>query len=196
MKRNDDQALLESLMASSSQPAMVTATSTAAAPPIETQQRATPKPRTKPSIYDQTLEAMAYIASLAIAAGLWLAGAFFTLVFLQHANVPYIAPTVLAAWLVPAFISAIELKLWPARGRSPYRAIIWLLVLAFDIGTSFAGLIEWGAGRQIDLFTGITLPSSGTGLWIFASGLGLTFAFAPERIGRWAIRELRTLLKI
>lgn len=153
------------------------------------------KPRSKPGIYDQTLEAMAYVASLAIAGGLWAAGAFFTLVFLSGAGVP-VAPTQALAWLVPAFVSAIELKLWPARGRSPIRALIWLGVVAFDVGASFAGLADWGAGRHIDLFTGITLPSTGAALWLFALGAGLVFAFAPEKIAKWALRELRGLLKI
>lgn len=197
MQRNDDQALLESLMATPAQPAMATAApaGAAAAPAIEAQQRASSKPRSKPGIYDQTLEAMAYVASLAIAGGLWAAGAFFTLVFLQGAGVP-VSPAMALAWLAPAFISAVELKLWPARGRSPIRALVWLGVVVFDVGASFAGLVEWGAGRRINLFTGITLPSAGAALWAFALGAGLVFAFAPEKIGKWAIRELRALLKI
>jgi hypothetical protein len=138
---------------------------------------------------------MAYVASLAIAGGLWAAGAFFTLVFLRGAGVP-LAPAQLVAWLVPAFVSAVELKLWPARGRSPIRALVWLGVVTFDVGASFAGLVQWGAGRRINLFTGFTLPTTGAALWVFALGAGLVFAFAPEKIGKWAGRELRALLKI
>lgn len=197
MQRNDDQALLESLVGGQPQPAMAAAAPAGAAAAVDppAQQRASSKPRSKPGIYDQTLEAMAYVASLAIAGGLWAAGAFFTLIFLQGAGAP-VAPAHAVAWLVPAFVSAVELKLWPARGRSPIRALVWLGVVVFDVGASFAGLVEWGAGRRINLFTGIILPSSGAALWAFALGAGLVFAFAPEKIGKWAIRELRGLLKI
>jgi hypothetical protein len=189
----EEQALLEALINAPTQPAM--ATVVAGTNSTQAQPRIITKPRSRATVYDQTLEAMAYVASLGIALALWTAGAFFTLVFLEGAGVP-VAPTQIFAWLIPAFVSAVELKLWPARGRSPIRGLIWFSVLAFDVGTSFAGLVQWGAGRRINLFTGITLPSTGTTLWLFALGLGLLFAFAPERIGKFAVRELRTLLKV
>ena len=189
----EEQALLESLINAPAQPAMATAGAVTTS--VQAQPRATTKPRSKPGIYDQILEGMAYIASLAIGLALWVAGAFFTLVFLEGAGVP-VAPAQALAWLIPAFVSAVELKLWPARGRSPIRGLIWLGVLAFDVGTSFAGLVEWAGGRHINLFTGFTLPTTGTTLWLLALILGLLFAFAPERIGKFAVRELRTLLKI
>ena len=189
----EEQALLESLINPPIQPTMATAV--AATTPVQAQPRATTKPRSKPSIYDQTLEAMAYITCLAIGVGLWAAGAFFTLIFLEGEGVP-VAPAQALAWLIPAFVSAVELKLWPARGHSPIRGLIWFGVLTFDVGTSFAGLMEWGSGRHFNFFTGITLPTTGATLWLVALAFGLLFAFAPERIGKFAVRELRTLLKI
>ena len=154
-----------------------------------------PNPRNKTSLYDQTLESLAYIASFIMAAGLWIAGAFFTLVFLENAGLPV---NVLSwgQWAIPLLVSAVELKLWPQRGRGPQRLLVWLVVLAFDIGTSWAGAASWGAGRHFNIFSGITLPSGGAGLALFALTLGLVFAFVPEKLGKWAVRELRTLWRI
>ncbi len=191
--KEQQQAFLQDLLATPA-PAQAVATT---ASTVVTPERSTTRQtqRSKTSVYDQILESLAYIASFIIAAGLWIAGAFFTLVFLQGTGLP-INGLSWGQWSIPLLVSAVELKLWPQRGRGPQRLLVWFVVLAFDIGTSWAGLVSWGAGRHINLFSGITLPSGGAGLAIFALVLGLLFAFAPEKLGKWAVRELRALWRI
>jgi hypothetical protein len=145
-------------------------------------------------IYQQSLESLAYIGSLLIAAGLWAAGAYFTLRFIETLGVDFMSLGVFA-WAIPAIISAIELSLWPRAGRGWQRVLVFSLVLAFDVGSSFAGVVSVGAGKTFALFNGVTLPKSGAGLWVIAIGAGLVFAFIPEKIGRWAVRELRAVWK-
>jgi hypothetical protein len=190
-----DQAYLAQLFAN---PAPVAASTPADRPtteqtvkPERTTERKTSKHH---DIYQQSLESLAYLGSLLIAAGLWAAGAYFTLRFIETLGVDFMSLGIFA-WAIPAIISAIELSLWPRAGRGWQRVLVFSLVLAFDVGSSFAGVVSVGAGKTFALFNGVTLPKSGAGLWVIAIGAGLVFAFIPEKIGRWAVRELRTVWK-
>lgn len=177
------------------------ATSLAPSMPTIEQPPAQPKvqPRTtttrKPSSFqflDQLTESLAYLGGAAIAAGLWIAGAFFTLVFLRTMGVN-LASLAWGQWLIPATITACELKLWPRQDGAWQRSVVWFLVLGFDVGTSFKGLIVWGAGREVPLFTGWVIPSGGWVLNILALVVALAFAFGPEQLARWAVPELRNV---
>lgn len=141
-------------------------------------------------LYDRIGITLALLGSLAIATGLWWVGAYFTLRFLAGAGLK-MAATDMAAWLIPATITAIELWLL-SRIRSNWQAlVVFLAVLAFDLGTSWGGFVEWGAGRHIGLFAGFTIPTEGRTLHLIAIILGLIWAFLPEKIARWAVAELR-----
>ena len=141
-------------------------------------------------LYDRAGVTLALLGSLAIAAGLWWVGAYFTLRFLASAGLK-MAGTDAAAWLIPMTITAIELWLL-SRIRTNWQAlVIFLTVLAFDIGTSWGGFVAWGAGRHVSLFAGFTIPTDGRTLHLVAIVLGLIWAFLPEKIARWAVAELR-----
>jgi hypothetical protein len=99
------------------------------------------------------------------------------------------------AWLIPAIVTAVELKLWPQASSVLIRWAVFLGVLTFDVGSSFAGFTSWAGGRTIPLFTGFTFPSTGWGVWLPGILLGLLFAFGPERLVRYAVGELNALRK-
>jgi hypothetical protein len=141
---------------------------------------------------DTALTMLAYAGVLGIAGILWYFGAGFTLTFLTTLA-PRIGTMGAFAWLIPAIITAVELKLWPHASSVLTRWAVFLGVLAFDVGTSFAGFTSWAGGRTIPLFTGITFPTQGWPLWVTGAALGLLFAFGPERLTRYAISEIKAL---
>jgi hypothetical protein len=148
--------------------------------------------RTINDLYQRLWESLAYIGSVFIAGGMWYIGASFTLQFLAGLGIQT-AGLGFAAWLIPAVITAVELTLWPRLDKGWQRSLVFLTILAFDVGSTFAGIMGVGAGQTYNLFTGIKLPQSGIALWIIAGGAGLIFAFLPEKIGRWAVKELHGL---
>jgi hypothetical protein len=163
------------------------ATPAVAAPP-STRQQKTPKSST-PSLYDRGQDTIAYSTGLAVAFGLWLAGAHFTLQFLVGIGVN-LAGLSWGQWLIPIAITACQLRLWPSTGSTWHRWGLWLAVLAFDIGTSCGGIAKTAAGRSFDIFSGVTLPTSGALLWGLAMGVAVLFAFIPEKLARWSGAEL------
>jgi|GEM_PF-2118646 len=151
------------------------------------------KPRAKRmGLYDKVGQTIALGMALALALGIWLVGAKFTLDFLASMGVN-LASLSYGQWLIPLAISASELWLWPKGSSIWQRWAVWLGVLLFDVGSSWAGFTEWAGGRYVPLFAGFTMPSEGFPLHGLALVLGLAFAFLPEKIGRWAVSELRTL---
>jgi hypothetical protein len=160
----------------------------AAAPqaPPERPQTA-PRTRTKQGLYDRVGMSLALSLGLGVAFLLWLAGAFFTLQFLKGMGVA-LAGAGLAQWLIPAAITAGELWLWPRASTRPQQTALFLLILAFDVGTSLIGLRNWAAGREIPNVG--TLPAAGWGLWAGALVVSLVCAFWPEKLGRWSVSEL------
>jgi hypothetical protein len=162
--------------------------------PTDRQRIASSKPRStsRPlgGLYDKAGMTLALVASLAVAALLWFAGAWFTLWFLERAGLA-LAGAGAARWLIPAALTAGQLWLWP-RANSPWQSlIVFLGFLGFDVGTSWGGFTSWGAGRRVELFNGFTIPQGGPWLHGLALVLGLSFAFLPEKIARWALGELR-----
>ena len=155
----------------------------AAALPVESPSPKTqrPKRRATPKIegrIDLVMTVIAYLGVLGIAGGLWYVGARFTLVFL-NTLAPGLATVGIIAWAIPVIITAIELTLWPHSRTSSILWAVFLVVLTFDIGTSFAGFTQWGGGWQ---------------LWALGIGCGLLFAFGPERLTRVAIGELKAIV--
>ena len=152
-----------------------------------------PKPRAKRmGLYDKVGQTMALSMAVALAIGIWIVGAKFTLDFLASMGVN-LASLSYGQWLIPLAISASELWLWPKGSSIWQRWAVWLGVLLFDVGSSWAGFTEWAGGRYVPLFAGFTMPAEGFPLHGLALVLGLVFAFLPEKIGRWAVSELRTL---
>jgi hypothetical protein len=183
----DDKELLADLLTTPPTPAISVVKPAPAEPPKEPRSH---QPRTnKKSTYNKCMDSLAYAGAVFIACMLWFFGASFTLEFLRWAGVN-IAKLHYAQWLIPATITACELQLWPRASATWHKWAVWLSVLAFDVGTSFAGAVQWGAGKTIPLFIGVTVPNSGTILWALALGAGLIFAFIPEKIARWAVKEL------
>lgn len=194
LKSLQAQLIMGGLPAASAPAASVPAVSQA-----PTQKITSDRPKARPNVpaYDEglvgkILDSAAYLGGLAIGIGIWIAGAYFTLVFLGQMGIK-LSALGWGQWLIPAVISACELRLWPRAGTLWQRWIVWLVVLTFDVGTSWAGLVAWGAGRHIPLFDGIALPESGWSLRILALVLGLAFAFMPEKIVRWAVPEIRAV---
>lgn len=167
-------------------------------PPVKTERA--PRRRTDaPSRIERQIDALmglvALLGAIGIAGVIWWWGAGFTVDFLamQSAGLKAAGWPV---WIVPVVVTGIELKYWRALSNpfSPAGALVGA-VLIFDIGSSFAGFIEWTAGRTLPLFTGISFPESGVKLWVLGVSAGVIFAFAPERIVRWALAELVALRK-
>lgn len=155
-----------------------------------TQQRPRATNRTVGGLYDKLGLTLALIASLAVAAFIWYAGAYFTLWFLERAGLA-LAGAGHAKWVIPAAITAGQLWLWP-RANSPWQSmLVFLGFLAFDVGTSWGGFTNWAAGRRVEMFSGFTIPNQGMWLHGLALICGLGFAFLPEKIARWALSELR-----
>ena len=167
------------------------------------------------------LPTISALGLLGLAALLWYADGYFTLLFLRE-HWPQIAAWGIGQWSIPALITIMTLWTWPRRSHiAPvrlarqqwvqtehvhdarryfrYRAnfvrrtIFFLAVVLFNMGTSVSGLSLWGQGRTFDLFGGLTIPESGWPLWAFALIGGAVCAFAPEKIGRWTVDELRLL---
>jgi hypothetical protein len=164
-------------------------------PKAERVQRRTTSPSRIEKQIDKGMNALAYLGIIGIAGLLWWWGAGFTVSFLSGLT-SSIKTWGWPAWGIPVFVTMIELKLWRHMTNpfSPAGAAVGV-VLLFDIGTSFAGFIAWAAGRTLPLFTGITFPSAGWPLWIIGIGLGVVFAFLPERLARWALAEFVALRK-
>jgi len=145
-------------------------------------------------LYKRVQASIALCFAITIAAGLWWGGAYFTLQALATFGI-VLAGVGWWQWLIPVAITASELALWPHRASSRLQGIFFAGVVIFDVGTSFAGLAAWGAGRPIPLFQGMSIPPAGPGLIVFALAVALILAFIPERLVRWAGPDLVALWK-
>jgi len=196
MNNAERTALLEQLLNDQPQPEQPSFAETQPAPPVvpasPTVKRVKTPKSTSPGFYDKSMDSIAYSAGLAVAFGLWLTGAYFTLQFLAGIGIN-LAGLSWGQWLIPIAITACELRLWPGTASTWQRWLLWFCVLMFDIGTSFAGMAQVAAGKTFDFFNGITIPSGGAGLWIIASVMAVAFAFIPEKLARWAGAELHAV---
>lgn len=139
------------------------------------------------SAYDKLGYTIACLAGLVLAIGLWIAGGYFTLQAVRSITT---INTSLWWWSLPLAITAVELWLMPKRGVAPASIIIFLVVLALDILTSWHGLTTTLSGRMLPLGAGWQIPSTGMTLHGIAIIISFVFAFAPEKMARWATREL------
>jgi hypothetical protein len=162
-------------------------------PHAPTRQRAASTPADAP-LYNRVQSTIALCFAIFIAGLLWWFGAYFTLQALASFGIK-LAGVGWWQWLIPVAITASELALWPHRASGPLQFLFFAGVGLFDIGTSFAGLTVWGAGRPIPLFVGFTIPQAGWGLVGFALVVALVLAFIPERLIRWAGPDLLALWK-
>jgi hypothetical protein len=133
-------------------------------------------------------ETAAAVFALAVAGSLWYIGALFTLLALETLGM-LIAKLGAWRWLIPAGISAIELRWWP-RSLSDVKALSFAAISGLDMLSTFYGLVVWSAGRFLPLGTGYVIPHSGGGLIVPALLCSIALTFVPERIALWALREL------
>ena len=140
-------------------------------------------------LYDRVVATFALTFVLLLSAGLWWVGAFFSLQALAGWGVR-LAQLNGAQWLIPAAVTAAELSLWPIGRRVRPMFAVWALIVAFDIGTTVAGLLAVLAGRHLPLFAGYTIPSGGAVLMGISLMVGLVCAFGPERLGRASTKAL------
>lgn len=153
------------------------------------------KPRVQrhPGLYDRVIESLANTAALAAAGLLWWIGAQFTLAFVTSLGAD-LSRLGAAQWVIPAFVTAIEIKFWPRRGAQRNLVWLFLIVAGFDLLTSVLGGAAWLSGRAIG--TAITLPQTGTVLWAMSLAAATLCAFWPERLARTAVTELRRIWSI
>jgi hypothetical protein len=153
------------------------------------------------SRYDRAMRQAGLGVALALTGGLWLTGAYLTLVWLgDHGlsiaaagtapidaffNVRAERPQPAHHWLwtlgafsIPLALSAAEIGLWPQRERHPLVVAIWLLFLLFDAITTAAGVVS-------------LLPIDVVTAWLLGLVIGVALALGPEKAGRILVRLLR-----
>jgi hypothetical protein len=159
--------------------------------PAERPRRAHSRParRRPPDLRGRLGDTAAALGALALAAALWYAGAYFTLVCLRQLGLPVdaLGPW---QWLIPAAASAIELCWWPDRRLGAYQLATFGAVAALDLGSTLYGVTTWARGRALPLGTGIAVPEDGAGLIVPAAAVSVVLTLLPERLARWALREL------
>ncbi|WP_124033493.1 hypothetical protein [Herpetosiphon llansteffanensis] len=163
-------------------------------PKIVREEPATPviRPKKKSfTTYDRIMESIAHVTTLGGAAALWWVGAQFTLAFLVMIGMP-IHQLSYAQWLIPAGITAIEIKYWPHKGLNRNLIAMFLIIAGIDLTTTLIGGQAWLEGRVIGAFT---IPDSGW-LWVIAGVAACFSAFWPEKLARAAIGELRKIWNI
>ena len=203
-KRAADQSLLTGLLDQAETPQLAPVAVAPASPPTATPTTTTdPRPRAtqrtkRPApplvrdLYERIGTSVALCFALFIAGLLWWIGAYFSLLFLASLGIK-LASYGAWAYLIPAAVTASELFLWPARHKVKPLIVLWLLILAFDIGSTASGCVELLAGRNIKLFTGFTIPDQGVVLTALAIGVGIVCAFGPEKLGKVAAGNLYDL---
>jgi hypothetical protein len=165
--------------------------STATSQTEQTERRSRRRPATVLSKLGETLAAL---FALAVAGGLWYLGAQFTLLAIAAIGIP-VAELRYWRWLIPAGISAVELRWWP-RAIAEAKAISFAVVAMLDGASTLYGLVLWGAGRTLPLATGITIPHDGLGLVVPALMAALLLTFVPERLTLRMLSELRLIWSV
>ena len=134
-------------------------------------------------------ETVAVLAALALAGAIWWLGAWCTLTALRAVGIP-VHQLGLWQWLIPIGASVIELLWWPNTAQAAYKGLSFTVISALDVLSTFHGAAIWARNRSLPLATGITVPTEGAGLIVPAAIVSIVFTFVPERLGRWAVREL------
>lgn len=152
---------------------------TVAVPPVTSQVERT-KPRTQRSksrvatTYDLVMRYVATVVGLALCAGAWYAGAYFTVQWLLG-----LAPQLAGyAWLLPLAITGGEAGFWPRRVSGKASRSLFLLLLGFDAYTTAAGIFPI-------LPETFDVPV----LWILAGVLGVALALVPEKMALALVQE-------
>lgn len=139
-----------------------------------------------PTLYDKLMVSLVDVGLLIFGFGMWWIGAQFTLAFVASIGIP-IARLGLAQWLLPAIITAIEIKCWPNKTLDWHHLSIFGIIAIVDLFTSTVGGKAWLAGRLIAEWR---LPTDGMLIWGIALVASIAFAFWPERLTRSAVRSL------
>lgn len=139
-----------------------------------------------PTLYDKLMVSLVDAGLLIFGFGMWWIGAQFTLAFAASIGIP-VAKLGVAQWLLPAIITAIEIKCWPNKTLDWHHLSIFGIIAIVDLFTSTVGGKAWLAGRMIAEWR---LPSDGTVIWLIALVASIAFAFWPERLTRSAVRSL------
>jgi hypothetical protein len=163
----------------------------AATPAVETPAVERRSRRRSSTLLSKLGETLAALFALAVAGGLWYLGAQFTLLALESVGIP-ISQLSHWRWLIPAGISAVELRWWP-RGVAETKALSFAVVALIDGASTLYGLVLWGAGRTLPLATGLTIPHAGLGLVVPALLAALVLTFVPERLTLRMLSELRLI---
>lgn len=143
-----------------------------------------------------------WLAALAFALALWLAGGYFTLEALHALYPPIVARLdwpwqlpidALLCWLIPIAVSALEFGSAKRRGAA---LLVFVLVATFDLGSTLFGMLAWADQRVV---FGITLSGaftrSNAGLLFSLLALSIVLTFAPEWIGKRAVAVLWALVR-
>lgn len=133
-------------------------------------------------------ESLATGGALLLAGLGWAIGGFFTITALRALGLPLDALG-WWAWLIPAAISAIELRWWPTRARGWQIGVFWLVALV-DLASTYYGLSLYLAGRLIPLGPGFMLTSGSTALIAVCLAAAALLTFLPERLAKAALRGL------
>lgn len=142
--------------------------------------------RRSTGLYERLISSLALLIALGIVAGVWYAGAYFTLAALAR-WLPAIAGWGLAAWLIPAAITVLETGILIRQARGPAVWALWAAVLAADVATTAIGILDQFAGAAA---LGLTLQAADPSSWVIVGIVGLGFALAPEPLARQIVREL------
>jgi hypothetical protein len=126
-----------------------------------------------------------------VAGGLWYLGAQFTLLAIETIGIP-VSQLGYWRWLIPAGISAVELRWWP-RCVAETKALSFAVIALIDGASTLYGLVLRGADRTLPLATGVTIPHSGLGLVVPALLATLVLTFVPERLTLRMLNELRLI---
>jgi hypothetical protein len=162
-----------------------------ATPAVETPAGERRSRRRTSTLLSKLGETLAALFALAVAGGLWYLGAQFTLLALEVIGIP-VAPLGHWRWLIPAGISAVELRWWP-RGVAKTKALSFAVIALIDGASTLYGLVLWGAGRTLPLATGVTIPHAGLGLVMPALLAAVMLTFVPERLTLRMLSELRLI---
>lgn len=192
-KPDMDPELLQRLITQASQPPV------AAVPTAPAVDDARPARRTRSTSTDGPAF---WLAALAFAFALWLAGGFFTLEALHSLYPPIVAVidwpwvmdgTALVCWLIPIAVSALEFGSAKRRGAA---LLVFVLVAAFDLSSTLFGMRAWMDGRTV---AGVVLSGdlvrSNAGTLLIIGALSVVLTFAPEWVMRRAVAVLWALVR-
>jgi hypothetical protein len=129
------------------------------------------------------------VAMLALGALGWLAGAYFTRIAVNALLAPWqiaIPEAGPIRWIVPLFISAVEVTLFKFRDRLP----VWVLAIGsivtiLDFASTVYGICISIGGLEVKLFTGYRVPDlkeNATIPLLIGTVVSALLTFGPENV--------------